>query len=99
LLITTLCFSEDKVLAGETKLCLTTSSLGILATNFRRYSERQVPDASEEDRNRGKKTKRKDEIDIKTWQENIRTMYDFVIKVKALKVSLRCLLFYQGFKH
>ena len=83
----TKCISADKLLSGETNLCLTTSSLSVLAVNFRRFSENAGNTGEDETPgSSGRRSKKKDEIDLKTWQENIRTLMDFVWKVKALKV-------------
>lgn len=54
-----------------------------MAVHFRRHSENTVDVAESWD----KKTKSKEEIDLKIWQENIKTLLDFVLKVKALKVK------------
>lgn len=82
-------YSAEKVLSGETKLCLTTSSLSILASNFRRYSENAVDNEDIEVGVSGKRSKGKQEDDIRVWNENIRTLMDFVMKVTALKVSTK----------
>ena len=83
------------MLSGETKLCLTTSSLGTISANFRRIS-----DLSEEDERReleggrslitrsvnGQIRKKVEEV--KRWRDNIRTLQDFVVKTRALKVNI-----------
>ena len=88
----------DKLLSGETKLCLTTSSLGTISANFRRVSDLSEEDERRELEGRGLITgsingrlKKKVE-DVKLWRDNIRTLQDFVVKTKGLKVNTVTLL-------
>ncbi|KAH3730838.1 hypothetical protein DPMN_056836 [Dreissena polymorpha] len=75
--------NADKVLSGETKLCLTTSSLGIIATSLRKFSD----SANEYPSVGGKKLSAQQQAaELQRWREHVKTLYDFVLKVKALKV-------------
>ena len=83
----------DKLLSGETKLCLTTSSLATISANFRRVSDLSEDDERRELEGRGLITgsingrlKKKVE-DVKLWRDDVRTLQDFVVKTKGLKVN------------
>ncbi|KAL4228720.1 protein kinase binding [Mactra antiquata] len=80
--------NSEKVLSGETKLCLTTSSLSVLAANFRRYSENASENNDEASNTSGKKKKGRPEEDGRVWRESMRTLIDFVINVKAVKIIM-----------
>ncbi|XP_052804565.1 uncharacterized protein LOC128234391 [Mya arenaria] len=75
--------NESKVLSGETNLCLTPSSLCILDNTFRRFSENSEDVPLTPGKN---VSKARQEAEKRRWKENIRALYDFVLKVKALKI-------------
>lgn len=77
-------FAAEKVLSGETKLCLTTSSLGIIATSLRKFSD----SANEYPSIGGKKLSAQQQAaELQRWRDHVKTLFDFVLKVKALKVQ------------